>query len=161
MITEAELPYLRRCIELAKEALDSGDEPYGSILVSGDGDVLSEDRNREITEGDATLHPEFELARWAARNLNADQRASATVFTSGEHCPMCSAAHGMVGVGRIVFASSSAQLGAWKAELGLAGGSIRSYPIVEIAPSVIVEGPVPGLDEEVHDLIRRHYSEIR
>lgn len=161
MVTEAELPHLRRCIELATEALDAGDEPYGSVLVSGDGEVLAEDRNREITGGDATLHPEFELARWAARNLDADQRASATMFTSGEHCPMCSAAHGMVGVGRIVFASSSAQLGAWKAELGATGGSIRSCPIGEIAPSVIVEGPVPGLDEEVHDLIRRLYAKNR
>src|SRR3712207_7274778 len=38
---------------------------------------------------------------------------SATVYTSGEHCPLCAAAHAWVGLGRIVYASSSVQLTAW------------------------------------------------
>lgn len=32
--------------------------------------------------------------------LTAADRAAATVFTSGEHCPMCSAAHAWAGLGR-------------------------------------------------------------
>ena len=114
----ADLPHLRRCVELAAEAVDAGDFPFGSVLVSADGRVLAEDRNRESTMGDATRHPEIELARWAAANMTAADRAAATVFTSGEHCPMCSAAHAWVGLGRIVYVSSSEQLTAWLAELG-------------------------------------------
>ena len=38
--------HLRRSIELATEALEAGDEPFGSVLVAGDGQVLHEDRNR-------------------------------------------------------------------------------------------------------------------
>jgi len=63
-----ELPHLRRCVELAAEALADGDEPFGSVLVAADGTVLAEDRNR-VAGGDQTRHPEFELARWAAANL--------------------------------------------------------------------------------------------
>ena len=81
--------------------------------------VLAEDRNR-VAGGDRTRHPEFELARWAAANLTPEERRRATVYTSGEHCPMCAAAHGWVGLGRIVYATSSAQLVAWLAELGVA-----------------------------------------
>ena len=33
--------------------------------------------------------------------------AACTVYTSGEHCPMCSAAHAWVGLGRIVYAVSA------------------------------------------------------
>src|SRR5699024_12203067 len=44
-----------------------------------------------------TMHPEFELARWAANNMSPEARAQATVYTSGEHCPMCAAAHAWVG----------------------------------------------------------------
>jgi hypothetical protein len=51
--------------------------------VAGGGQVLAEDRNREASLGDATRHPEFELARWAAANMTAAERAAATVFTSG------------------------------------------------------------------------------
>ena len=42
---------------LTREALDAGDEPFGSVLVGPDGAVLHEDRNR-TAGGDETLHPE-------------------------------------------------------------------------------------------------------
>ena len=65
-VTEADLRYLRRCVKLATEAVEAGDFPFGSVLVAEDGTVLAEDRNRELSAGDPTRHPEFELARWAA-----------------------------------------------------------------------------------------------
>lgn len=156
MPTEADLPHLRRCVELAAEALAAGDQPFGSVLVGADGTVLAEDRNR-VGSGDPTRHPEFELARWAAAHMGAQERAAATVYTSGEHCPMCSAAHGWVGLGRIVYVSSSKQLDAWLAELGLPPGPVRALPIQEVAPGVAVEGPVPALAEEVRELHRRFH----
>lgn len=156
MVTDNDTKHLRRCLELAAEAIEAGDEPFGSVLVGGDGDVLAEDRNRETSEGDQTRHPEFALARWAAQHLDAAQRATATVYTSGEHCPMCAAAHGWVRLGRIVYASSSAQTSAWLADLGVGPSPVRAIPIQDVAPGVVVEGPVPGLDDEVHELHRRY-----
>jgi tRNA(Arg) A34 adenosine deaminase TadA len=47
--TTAELQHLRRCVELATQALEAGDEPFGSVLVAADGTVLAEDRNRVAT----------------------------------------------------------------------------------------------------------------
>ena len=41
-VTEADLPYLRRCVELAAEAVAAGDFPFGSVLVAADGTVLAE-----------------------------------------------------------------------------------------------------------------------
>lgn len=149
--------HLRRCVELATEALDKGDEPFGSVLVSADGEVLFEDHNH-VASGDRTRHPEFEIARWAAANMTPEARAEATVYTSGEHCPMCAAAHGWVGLGRIVYASSSEQLTAWLTELGVPAPPVRTLPIRDVAPNVAVEGPVPGLAEQVHDLHRRFHS---
>lgn len=87
MITENDLHYLKRCVELAQQALEKGDEPFGSILVSAQGEVLFEDHNH-VAGGDHTQHPEFAIARWAAEHLAPDERAAATVYTSGEHCPM-------------------------------------------------------------------------
>ena len=127
-VTEADLAYLRRCVELAAEAVDAGDFPFGSVLAAADGSVLAEDRNREVTAGDPTRHPEFELARWAAVNMTGAERAGATVYTSGEHCPMCSAAHGWAGLGRIVYATSSAQLVGWLADLGVSPAPVLPDP---------------------------------
>ena len=122
MLEKAELKHMRRAVELAREALEAGDDPFGSVLVSGDGEVLAEDRNREGS-GDATRHPEFDLARWAATHMTPVERAKATVYTSGEHCAMCAAAHGWVGLGRIVYAVSSRQLRQWRTEMGATGES--------------------------------------
>ncbi|MDO5712570.1 MAG: nucleoside deaminase, partial [Micrococcales bacterium] len=74
-VTPDEAAHLRRCVELAEEALDAGDEPFGSVLVGGDGAVLAEDRNR-VAGGDNTQHPEFALARWAAQNMSGEARAA-------------------------------------------------------------------------------------
>jgi tRNA(Arg) A34 adenosine deaminase TadA len=159
MLSEADLRHLRRCVELAAEALTTGDKPFGSVLVAADGTVLAEDRNRDVSAGDRTRHPEFELARWAAVQMTAEERAGATVYTSGEHCPMCAAAHGWVGLGRIVYATSSAQLVEWLGELGVPPGPVRPLPINEVVPGVVVEGPVPELADEVRALQRRRYAE--
>jgi tRNA(Arg) A34 adenosine deaminase TadA len=158
MVTADELRYLRRCVQLAADAEQAGDEPFGSVLVDRDGQVRAEERNRVVTDGDRTRHPEFELARWAAAHLTADERAGATVYTSGEHCPMCAAAHGWVGLGRIVYAVSSAQLTAWLAELGIEPGAVRALPVEEVAPGVVVDGPVAELETEIHELHRRFYG---
>jgi tRNA(Arg) A34 adenosine deaminase TadA len=153
-ITETDLAHLRRCVDLAREALDDGDEPFGSILVSAGGKVLFEDRNR-VKDGDETRHPEFEISRWAARNMTPEDRAAATVYTSGEHCPMCSASHGWVGLGRIVYAVSSAQLGEWRAGWGIPASPVAALPITAVVPGAVVDGPAPAFEEELRELHRR------
>lgn len=157
-VTETDLLHLRRCVALASEAVDAGDFPFGSVLVAGDGTALAEERNREMSMGDATRHPEFELARWAASHLGSADRAAATVYTSGEHCPMCAAAHGWVGLGRIMYATSSAQVGPWLAEFGVAPAPVRPLSIEDIAPGIQVLGPIPELADEVRELHRRFWT---
>ncbi|NLE86796.1 MAG: nucleoside deaminase [Myxococcales bacterium] len=153
-MTDAERTHLRRCLELAREALEAGDQPFGSVLVGADGEVLAEDRNRTAS-GDSTRHPEFELARWAARHLSPEERAAATVYTSGEHCPMCSAAHAWVGLGGIVYIASSAQLRQWLSAWGVPPGPVAALPIQEVAPSVPVRGPIPDFEDEIRGLYHR------
>ena len=152
MITETDLVHLARAVALAAEAVDAGDEPFGSVLVGEDGAVLSEDRNRIHTTGDGTRHPEFTLARWSAENMTPEARAKATVYTSGEHCPMCAAAHGWVGLGRIVYASSSEQLGQWLKDMALPEASVKRIAIEEIVTGIPVDGPAPEFAETVRAL---------
>ena len=152
MIDNNDKKHLQRCIELAEEALEAGDEPFGSVLVDADGKVMNEDRNR-ANSVDATYHPEIAVARWAAQNMTAEQRAKAVVYTSGEHCAMCSAAHAWAGLGRIVYISSSKQLGEWMEEIGATLNlPLNPLSIQEVAPNIPVEGPVAGLDEQVKAL---------
>lgn len=154
MITETDMKHLRRSVELARQALEKGDEPFGSVLVSAEGEVLFEDHNH-VAGGDHTQHPEFAIARWAAANMTPEERSRATVYTSGEHCPMCAAAHGWVGLGRIVYASSSAQLAEWLREWGVPPSRVRPLPIQDVIRDTRVDGPVPELAGEIRELHRR------
>ncbi|MGP9688299.1 deaminase [Psychrobacter sp. AOP22-C1-C5] len=158
MITDQDRWHLRRCIELAADALEAGDEPFGSVLVDGAGQVLYEDRNR-INTVDATYHPEIAVAKWAAQHMKADARAKAVVYTSGEHCAMCAAAHAWAGLGRIVYISSAKQLGEWMAEMGVQSSSpLAALSIQEVAPNIPVSGPIAGLDEEIKALQQRSFQ---
>ena len=153
-LTATDLTHLRRCLELAAEALADGDGPFGSVLADAAGNALQEDRNREHSTGDPTAHPELALARWAALNLDPEACAGATVYTSGEHCPMCAAGQGWSGVGRVVYIASSAQLTEWRAGWGATDSPVRPLAIQEVAPSIEVVGPVPELVEEIRTLHR-------
>ncbi|KAL6852306.1 hypothetical protein ACO1O0_006848 [Amphichorda felina] len=161
---------LELCVRLAREALQAGDAPFGSVLVDDDGSgrILHHDRNRTVTGAgagdtrpDATLHPEFTLARWAMLNLDAGQRARAAVYTSGEHCAMCAAAHAYCGLGRIVYVSSTAQYVRWMGEAGVPANVVRPLAINDVAPGIPVEGPVEGLDEQVKALHVERWSRRR
>ena len=42
--------YLRRAIEISKEAREAGNTPFGALLVNKEGEIIMEQGNIEITE---------------------------------------------------------------------------------------------------------------
>jgi len=147
--------HLRRCVDLAIQAFENGDDPFGSVLVGADGAVLAEAMNRETSDADPTAHPELALVNWAIAHLTPDQRGASTVYTSGEHCPMCAAAHGWAGLGRVVAAASAAQLAQWRASWGLPAGPVTPIPLTDIAPEVVVITPVAPFDAQMREVHRQ------
>src|SRR5690606_19127819 len=158
-LREEELKHLQRCLELAEEALKAGDQPFGSVLVDENNKVLAEARNR-VNELSHLAHPEIELTHWAAENLTAAQRKKTVMYTSGEHCPMCATAHGWLGLGKIVYIHSAAQLGAWLQEWEVPPPPVSFYPVNKLVPGIAVKGPVPQLLERIRELHRRYYASL-
>jgi len=147
---------LQTCLALAREASEAGDSPFGSCLVDAQGTIIKTDRNRTRTgldgtgaHPDSTLHPEFTLAQWAMLNLTAEERASTTCYTSGEHCPMCSAAHAWCGLGDIVFIASAKQYDEWLRLAGFPLGPVKPLGIGEITTRIKWHGPVDSLVGEI------------
>lgn len=101
--------YIHEAISLAREAVENGNTPFGSLLVL-DGEVIQRSRNTTLTEDDITAHPELKLARWAARELDAEECAETTMYTSTEPCEMCATAIQYAGLGQVVFSVSTGAL---------------------------------------------------
>lgn len=142
-LTSTDKYFLTLCIDLAEEALNAGDRPFGSILVDKDGNILAQARNKVITHH-ALSHPEYVLAAWALDNLTKEQRQESTMYTSGEHCPMCAGAHGMASIGTVVYAASGRQFNEWLEENNIPLSPINLLPIEEVVKDIIVRGPAEG-----------------
>ena len=71
---------------------------------------------------------------------------------------MCSAAHAWVGLGRIVYAGSSAQLVDWRKGFGATPSPVAALPVQTIAPGLPVDGPEPSLSDRLKALHRRSYE---
>jgi tRNA(Arg) A34 adenosine deaminase TadA len=139
-MTEADELHLRRAVELAAAARAAGDMPFGSLLVGPAGEVLAEERNTVVTGRDIAAHPELKLARWAARNLEADVARRTTMYTSCQPCPMCTGAIARSRLGRVVFALSSDQLDELRPP-GVAGPDTAQ--VVYEGPALLEEARVP------------------
>ncbi len=71
---------------------------------------------------------------------------------------MCAAAHAWVGLGRIVYASSSAQLAQWHREWEIPPAPVAPLPINVVAPLIPVAGPDPELSEQIRMLLARMHG---
>ena len=157
-LKEFDQKYLRRCLELAKEAMEAGDEAFGSVLVNEGAEFIAEARNRG-NEKTILAHPEIDLAYWAAENLSEVERLKTTMYTTGEHCPMCAAAHGWVGIGTLVYLSSAKQLGEWQKDFNLPEAPIHFLPVEDIIKNIEVRGPAEGeLLEEIKKLHEKSWT---
>jgi tRNA(Arg) A34 adenosine deaminase TadA len=103
LVSPADEERLRQAIALAARARESGNHPFGSIVVAPDGRVV-EGLNTVVTESDPTGHAETNVVRLAARRLTAAELHESTLYTSTEPCAMCAGAIYWAGIPRVVYA---------------------------------------------------------
>lgn len=103
------LRFIERCFELATEAAEEGNHPFGALLVL-DGRVIAESRNEVVTSNDATRHAELIVLHLGLPPVAPADRERVVLYTSTEPCAMCSAAAYWSRIGHIVFGCSAQAL---------------------------------------------------
>lgn len=93
--------YIHRCLELARCAVQSGNAPFGALVVR-DGEVIAECANTVRSETDVTAHAEMNVIRAACRALGTLDLSGCTLYTSAEPCFMCSYAIRQARISRVV-----------------------------------------------------------
>lgn len=93
--------FMQEAIDLARENVASGGQPFGAVLVK-DGKVIARAVNRMEADSDPTAHAELVALRDAGATLGTTRLDGCTVYASGQPCPMCLAAMRIARISEIV-----------------------------------------------------------
>ena len=133
-----EQTFILRAIELAEQAVQHGNHPFGALLVH-EGKILLEAENTVNTEKDVTRHAELNLVSKASRTISPEILKECTLYTSTEPCVMCSGAIYWSGIRKVVYATSAKT----RAEVAGNGIDIAAATIFNSThPKVEIIGPV-------------------
>ena len=142
---------MRRALELAAGADESGEVPVGAVLVRGDS-IIAEGANRPIASHDPTAHAEIEALRAGGQALGSYRLTDTTLYVTLEPCAMCAAAIVHARVRRLVF-------GAWDPRAGAAGSIVDVFKLPGLNHRVDVFGGV--LAEECGRQLKEFFGRKR
>jgi guanine deaminase len=109
--------FMKRAIDLSAEALaTSGTEPFGAVVVK-DGVIIGEGFNHALAQYDPTSHGEVEAIRDACGRLKSFDLSGCELYTSCEPCALCVSTMSVVGISRMYYAATMAQVGRAFADL--------------------------------------------
>lgn len=145
------LYYLQRCVEVSQMARDTGNMPFGCILVDKEGEILMEQMNIEGTEYKCTGHAETQLIEKASMKYSKEFLWTCTLYSTAEPCAMCTGAMYWANLGRIVYGMTESGL------LEITGSDPKNptfdLPCREVLArgqkDIVVLGPFPEIVEEV------------
>ena len=105
-----DLEFMRAAIDVARDAREKGNHPFGALLVDEHKNVILCAENTVISERDCTGHAETNLVRRASKKYTRDFLANCSLYASTEPCPMCAGAIFWANIRRIVFGLSQKSL---------------------------------------------------
>ncbi len=127
--------WMRRALDLAREAKASGEVPIGCVIVA-DEMVIGEGRNSPIEKLDPTAHAEMLALRQAAIASGNYRLEEATVYCTLEPCPMCAGALVAARVKTLVFAARDLRFGGVRSKFQIADSPLLNHRI-EIVEGVM------------------------
>lgn len=127
--------YLRRALELAREAEARGEVPVGAVVVC-DGRIAGEGFNAPIGTGDPTAHAEILALRAAAKSLNNYRLSGCTLYATLEPCVMCAGAIVHARLDRLIFGARDLRFGGVRSKFQLVDSDLLNHR-VEVTEGVL------------------------
>lgn len=113
---------MRRCIELAASAAQSGNTPVGCVITL-EGRTIAEAEEQSPVGSDPFAHAEILAVAAALQTVSRATLRRATLYTTNEPCFLCSYAIREARIARVAFAVESPGV----------GGATSAYPILKAA----------------------------
>ena len=127
--------FMRRAVELAREAAAAGEVPVGALVVR-DGEILAEGFNRPISTHDPTAHAEMVALRAAAARIDNYRLPGTTLYVTLEPCAMCAGAMVHARVQRLVYAATDPRAGASGSVFNVVQNPALNHRL-EVTPGVL------------------------
>jgi tRNA(adenine34) deaminase len=127
--------WMRRALDLAREAEVAGEVPVGCVVVA-EGEVIGEARNSPISLLDPTAHAEMLALRQAAFAAGNYRLSHATLYATLEPCVMCAGALVAARVQTLVFAARDLRFGGVRSKFRIADSPLLNHR-VEIVEGVL------------------------
>ncbi len=115
-LSERDAGYLAQAIAWSRTARERGNRPFGAVIVSAEGQVLTEAYANSVETGDCTGHAETNAVRQASSTISRQTLQAATLYSSAEPCVMCAGAIFWSGIGRVVFGIDAVSLRVFRGE---------------------------------------------
>ncbi len=145
-----DIKHLNATIDIAKQSVDSGNHPFGAILVSPEGEVLISSGNTYKTDR-GIGHAEANVARIASQTYEPEYLHGCTLITSVEPCCMCAGATYWAGIGSVVYGMTEKRLAELTGDnpenLTL---DLSCHAVFAAGQrKVVVRGPYPELEDAI------------
>jgi cytosine/creatinine deaminase len=101
--------FLQAAIDEARQGLDEGGIPIGSVIVHN-GQILGRGHNRRVQQGSTVLHGEMDAFENAGRQTASVYR-ECVLYTTLSPCPMCSGAILLYGIPEIIVGENLSFMG--------------------------------------------------
>jgi tRNA(adenine34) deaminase len=92
---------LARARELRDEAVRSGDQAYGAVVIDAEGRIVGEGPSRVVTRRDFDAHAEREALRDAARRLGREDLTGLVLVSTSRPCSRCEEAAAKARIARM------------------------------------------------------------
>ena len=142
--------YMKRALELAKEAFDEGEVPVGAVIVRN-GEIISEGRNRREQNKNALCHAEIEAIDKACHALGGWRLWECELYVTLEPCPMCAGAIVNARIPKVYF-------GSYDLKNGCCGSVLDLFSLKEnFRPAC--QGGI--MEEECQQLLKDFFKKLR
>lgn len=142
--------FMRRALELAKNAAELGEVPVGAVIVRN-GEIIAEGFNRREIDKNATAHAELIAIDEACKKLGGWRLWQCELFVTLEPCPMCAGAIVNSRIKRVVSAAKDPKAGAFGSLINLNSYPLNHKPKLEFGL----------LETEASALLRDFFSKLR
>ncbi len=143
--------FMKKAIEMAKQAAAIGEVPIGAVIVK-DGEIIARGYNLRENEQRSVAHAELIAIDEACKVLGTWRLEGCKLYVTLEPCPMCSGAIVLSRIEQVIFGASDPKG-------GCAGTLMNLLDEPRFNHQAIVTSGV--LEEECSELLTQFFQDLR